>query len=1198
MELLKAIKGRPRLRKALIGGVIFLVLFTITGFFVVPPILKSVLISNLSEKLHREVTIQKIRVNPFMLSVDIRGVVIKDRAKSGTFFSFDELYVNLQTASIWKGGPILKEIKIDRPYLNIVRNEDGSYNFSDLLEEGKPKSTAESKPFKFSFNNIQLLNGSLDFLDGPKRTRHKARDVIIKIPFISNLPHYVETFVQPLFEAKINDTPVSFKGETKPFTRSRETIFHVNVKDFDIPYYLAYVPFKMKFKLLSGYVDTRVAVSYTQHVDKPPVLDLTGDIDIKKIKVADEKDNRIISLPLVDISVVSSDLISQKLHLSRLLFKSPEISVVRDKTGKLNMESLLPKSEAEKSEVKKEDKKEDSKAPVIDADEIGVTGGRVLFTDSAKTNVFKTAIEEINLKISHFSNSPNKKTAVALSLKTEAKESLKVAGDFSVSPMAAEGTVELKGVPLRKYSPYFSEKVLFDIEDAQLDLQTRYIFSKTGEEPEIRLSAMSADLNSLRLRKKDEKDDFLKIPIISIKETDVDLSKKELVVGNLSTQKGLISVKRFKDGRLNVEGLTPPEAAKEEKPRKVRREQAEKPWQFIVKYFSLEGYAVKAADMVPRQPVAMSVDNIRVTGKDITTAKNKRGRVSLSLLLNRKGSFSTNGTLGLTPLSANLKLNVKGMAIVPFQPYFTDRVKVMLTEGAFSANGNLSLSYAKDGPKVVYAGEASITRFSSLDKANADDFLKWNSLHFAGINAGYNPFFVNIKEIALADFYSRFIINKDGSLNVQGIVEAEAQAPGTAGTEPAKSQNPPETAGKAAATKSIKIASVTVQGGTINFSDRHIEPNYSANLLEIGGRVSGLSSEEDKFADLDLRGKLDNYAPLEITGRINPLREDLYVDLKVDFKDMDLSPMTPYSGRYVGYTIQKGKLALNLQYLIVKKKLDSQNTIFLDQLTLGDKVESPDATKLPVRLAIALLKNRKGEIKLDIPVTGYIDDPKFSVGRIVLKIIVNLLAKAATSPFALLGAIFGGGGEELSYIDFSYGSSDIIEEVDKKIDKLITALYDRPALKLEIEGHVDIEKDREGLRDYLFNKKIKAQKLKESVKKGLPPVSVDEVKIEKEEYPKYLKMAYKQEKFPKPRNIIGIAKDLPPAEMEKLMLTHIEVKDDDLRLLASQRALKVKDHILKSNKVEPERIFLVEPKSLAPEKKEKLKDSRVDFRLK
>jgi hypothetical protein len=366
--------------------------------------------------------------------------------------------------------------------------------------------------------------------------------------------------------------------------------------------------------------------------------------------------------------------------------------------------------------------------------------------------------------------------------------------------------------------------------------------------------------------------------------------------------------------------------------------------------------------------------------------------------------------------------------------------------------------------------------------------------------------------------------------------------------------------------------------------------------VEIGGRVSGLSSVESRLADIDLRGKLENSAPLEIVGKINPLAKDLFLDLKVDFRDMDLSPLSPYSGRYAGYEIQKGKLTLSLKYHIEKRKLDSENKVFLDQFTLGEAVDSPDATKLPMRLALALLKDRSGEIHLDLPVTGSIDDPKFSIWGVVWKIIGNLLVKAATSPFALLGAVFGGG-EQLSYLEFEPGHSDISAAEEVKLGNLAKALHDRPALKLEIEGHVDMEKDREGMRQLIFRRKVAAQKLADLATTGQPAPALDNVRVETAEYQKYLARAYKVEKFPKPRNIIGMAKDLPVTEMEKLMLTHIQVTDDNLRQLAVERASHARDRLVAMGKVEPERVFLVEPKTLPPERKEKLRDSRVDFRI-
>jgi hypothetical protein len=587
-----------------------------------------------------------------------------------------------------------------------------------------------------------------------------------------------------------------------------------------------------------------------------------------------------------------------------------------------------------------------------------------------------------------------------------------------------------------------------------------------------------------------------------------------------------------------------------------------------------------------------------ITAEEISTGKNSRGIVSLKATVNRTGRVAVGGAVGINPVSADLNLNVRTIDLVPFQPYVADQLNISVTAGSVSAKGKLILSARDKTIRTTYTGEVSVAKLATVDKISSEDFLKWDSLHLDGIKVGAPPLSVAIRQVALTDFYSRIVVTKDGALNVQGIVKKEEQPPAgekaAASTDNNLAANPPESS---APPTPVAIETVSFQGGRINFTDHFIKPNYSANLLEIGGRVSGLSSEETQMAEVDLRGKLENYAPLEITGKINPLRNDLFVDLKVDFKDMDLSPLTPYSGRYAGYTIEKGKLSLSLKYLIVKRKLDASNNVFLDQFTFGDSVESPDATKLPARLAIALLKNRKGEISLDLPLSGSLDDPQFSLGRVIIKIIVNLLVKAATSPFALLGALFGGG-EELSYLEFNYGQDTPDAPAEVKLKNLVKALHDRPALKLEIAGHVDREKDREALRKVFFDRKVRSQKLKDLVKKGAEAPSLDNVVVDAKEYPEYLKRAYREEKFPKPRNIIGMLKDLPVPEMEKLMHTHLQVTDDDLRLLAQRRAQAVKDYLLASKQVEPERVFLVEPKALAPEKKEKQRDSRVVFVLK
>jgi len=974
-------KLRPRFKKIFIGLIIFFAVFTLVGFFALPPILKSILTKELSENLHRSVTINQIKVNPYTLSIAVRGLTIKDKGSSETFVSFDEFFLDLQSVSIPRMALILKEVRLTNPYIRIVRHPDKSYNFSDLMEKGesKPPEKEKSKPIRFSLNNVRIENGSIDFSDEPERIKHTVRELNIGLPFLSNFPYYIERYVQPSFSAKINGTPYTVQGETKPFADSRESSFDIAINDLDIPYYLAYAPTKMNFKIVSALLDTRIKISFIETKDKTPSVTVSGNVSLKKIAVEDAQKKSLLRLPQFDIFIAPSEPLSKIIHLSKISIQSPELEIRRDQKGNLNVLSLLP----EEKKTKPVPEKVTASAPFsIAVDEMEMTGGKITFSD-----------------------------------------------------------------------------------------------------------------------------------------------------------------------------------------------------------------------VTPSGPVTIVTRNLELKGENISTAKNSKSKFSLSLLLGKKGKISTSGLLGIDPMAADLRMDMKGIELGSFQSYFTDKVKVTVTGGTFSTTGNLSAGMTDNkGFKVAYRGNASLSGFSTIDKTTAEDFLKWNSLSFTDLNVGYAPLSVDIKGIALTDFYSRVIVNPQGTLNLQEIMqkgeqEKEVSPPARAQekiSEPQKNKEP---------TNKIKIGTVTLQGGKVDVSDRSVNPEYSAALTEIGGRVSGLSSEETTLADVDLRGKLNDYAPLEITGKINPLKEDLYVDLRARFTDMDLSPLTPYSGKFVGYTIEKGKLSFDLKYLINKRKLDSQNYIFLDQFTLGDRVESPKATKLPVKLAIALLKDRKGEIKLDIPVTGSLDDPKFSIWGIILKVLMNLIAKAATSPFSLLGALFGGG-EELSYVEFNYGSTVITEQNMKKIDTLVKALHDRPSLKLDIEGHVDLEKDKEGLIQYLFNKKIKVQKLNEMVKKGQPAVPVDEVKVEPSEYEKYLKMAYKEEKFPKPRNILGMAKDLPAPEMEKLMLTHIEVKEGDLRNLASQRAMKVKDAILKPGQVEPERIFILEPKSLASEKKEKIKDSRVDFKLK
>ena len=1224
-DKLLALWSKPIVRKGLIALVVFYLVLGIAGFFVAPSYLKSFLLEKLSSELGRDVSIERVSLNPYMLSVDVGPVVVREKDGQSVFLSFDNLHVNAQLASIFKGGPVLSEIRLEKPYVNIVRHPDATYNFSDLLDR---KSGAEQKKdekkAEFSLNNIQIANGSIDFLDGPKKAKHAVRDLRVTVPFISTVSYDAETFVEPLLEAVVNDTKVSFKGKTKPFANSLETYFDINLSGFQLANYLAYVPIKLDYVLKSGLIDSALKLTYTQYSDRLPSINLAGAIDLRKIVLDDLQQRPVLRLPHVAAAIAKADLMAQNIHFSSIVQYAPEVYLRRDAAGNVNWHVFLtramqqaagkPTDGASKKSQKQKPPEKARSSAVVEIDSLTTKDGLVSWQDLLPGQEFATTLSGIQSQIAGLSTLPEKKAQISLSFRTESDEQVSLGSLLQLEPLFAEGSISLQQVRLKKYQPYLREATLAQIQDGALNLWSRFSYTKAEPEAIVRLWDLESSLYAFRARKQGEKRDFIELPLVGLRGTEIDLAKRELVIGELSGAKGMLSLTREPDGTINVMTLAPekksaasvpalpgvPAAAKPPPPPQ------EKPWFVTLKKVNASDFAVKLEDLQPSEPVTLRIDKIRFAGDTISTVKGAKGTISLQCAVGKNGSVSLDGPVSLDPLTAQLKTNVRSLDLAAFRAYTAEQYKVVMTGGRFSTSGMFAVTSPKEGMKTRYQGKVTVSKFNSIDKINAEDFLKFDTLDFNRLDVSTNPLRILIKQIALSDFYSRIIINPDGTLNTQGLSErvaqqSEQEAPATSPQQPPAPPDKKEVAPDLRALKQqklVKIDEVTVHGGTIHFSDRNIKPGYTGRMLEIGGRVSGLTSEEEKFADVELRGLLEGGSPLEITGKINPLRDDLYIALKVDLQNMDLSTTSPYAGRHIGYTIQKGKMNLGMEYLIENKKLDARNTVFLDQFTLGESVESPEATKMPVKLAIALLKNRKGEIHLDLPVTGTTDDPEFRVGKIIWKIILNVLVKAATSPFALLGAIIGGGGgEEMSYIDFAYGAATLADQEQKKIDKLMTVLHERPALKVDIEGHADLLNDREGLKQELLQRKVKAQKLK-TLAKGDPGVSSDSVVVTKEEYPNYLKQAYKAEKFPKPSNFLGIAKDIPVPEMEKLMLTNAVITDDMLRDLAKERARAVYEYMLKTKSVEKERIFLVEPKSVQPEKKEKVRDSRVDFRLK
>ena len=620
---------------------------------------------------------------------------------------------------------------------------------------------------------------------------------------------------------------------------------------------------------------------------------------------------------------------------------------------------------------------------------------------------------------------------------------------------------------------------------------------------------------------------------------------------------------------------------------------------------------------------------------DLKSAQFPAGRLEAELRLQGGGRLAVAGDASFLPLHLALDTEAAALDLLPLQPLFADRVNVILTSAKFTSRGHVEFTAGSPGPaRFNYKGDARLDRLATIDRTNGVDFVKWGSLAVQGVDFRSAPFALAVDRIDLNDYYARIILGADGRLNVQDIVRspANAQRSITSADELSVARSAKESspavaqsakAGSPAAPIPITVRKIVLKSGHVRFSDRFIRPNYNAELADLGGTVDNLSPDPATRSQIDLRGRV-NEAPLLVAGSVRPFSGDLSLDLQASVKGMDIAPFTPYSSKYIGYKITGGKLSFDVNYRVEKRQLTATNRLVLDQLELGDRVEGASLSSLPVRFAISLLKDRNGVIDIELPISGSIDAPDFSVTGIVFRALGHLITQTVTAPFEFLGSLFGGGSKE-SWVAFPPGRADLAPvPVAPALATMARAMSERPGLQLEITGLADLAADGEAIRHQMLERKLRALRRSEALARAEkagpsapPPDSTAlaaPIVAGSPEYEALLRRLAAREEPPAPKAAAtaappapagaqGKAGPEPIAEIEKRALARIEVTESDLIALGYRRGQWVRDWLAGEGKVGPERLFLqagrtAEERSRSSGAPEGAPAGRVEFRLK
>ncbi len=871
------------------------------------------------------------------------------------------------------------------------------------------------------------------------------------------------------------------------------------------------------------------------------------------------------------VPIVKRELDLDTLELVRL---QGWVHLLRD--GRLNFSDLVDSS----GNSEPASQTPEAKPPfVFGVDHLALVGAELDFTDVSHPHPFHSTVGPFTIRLDNFRTRPDAKSPYAFSGTTEAGETFSWSGSVHIEPIRSEGTLTLDGLRLPKYSPYYDQSVDFDLLDGTARVQSSYELEWGPAKRLVRLSDGSLAVRQLVLRLRGASEPSVELPQLDVGGVQIDVLEQAARVESVSLRGATVHVRRGSDGRIDVMRLassspaSAPATAKHPSPPAPANHPSSpaKPFKWTVRKLELTEERLLFDDQLPQRPVKLVLAPVNATLGNLSSDRGSVATLAFNAGWNGKGQLKADGTFSLWRPSADLSLHVQALDLASLDPYLSlyGDLDARLGDGRLTIDGRVHVDLQPEPLAYAFEGDVSVDRLSLLDSKRGQELIRWKSLQLLGLKVTSEPQAFGARSVRWIDPRVKFQIAEDGSSNLRRILRTPPAPPkgAPAVTAAAPAKQPSAGGGKQPV---VSISTFQIVRGEVGLVDRSVQPVALFGVSDLEVRIRGLSNDLAARAQVDIQGTVGGGA-LKLSGTLSPRFKNDATDIKVTSKAIDLTPLAPYFGKYVGYGLEKGKLDLDLGYKVAARHLEAQNLVRVDQLTLGEETHSPEATKLPVKLGLAVLQDRDGLIELDVPVEGNVDDPNFRLGKLIWHALGNIFTKIVTAPFAALGALFGGGSERLDIIDFSVGTADVDAKGDKTLQNLSKALYSRPALKLEIQGTVDTAADGALLRHQALRRRAREEKWKAQGRRG-GATSPDNVELLEDEYDKFVGAEYARtfSKEPKPAT--------PPTvtEMEDRLSAAVELGPEALPALARKRGEVARDKLLKSGQVEASRLFIVE----------------------
>ncbi|MDP9511967.1 DUF748 domain-containing protein [Pseudomonas protegens] len=857
------------------------------------------------------------------------------------------------------------------------------------------------------------------------------------------------------------------------------------------------------------------------------------------------------------------------LHLADVELDQPKTEILFDKEGKLNLLALfkLPASEPTPSDP-------DAKPFPVRIERIKLAGGYLHFKDLRPSEPIEFLYNKLDFELKNLSTLPDDSADMTLVATGPEGGQIDWSGNFSVTPLASEGTLKVTDGKMKAWWPYVRDAVPLVLEDGVVNLSTHYKFSLT-KETELLLDNTSISVAPFAIKAPDGRP-LARLERLDISEAMVDLAKQHVIVGKIRSQKLETWAALEADGQLDWQKLFASQPAKPAaKPQPATADTTKepavpsKPWQVLLKDVELRNYQVHLADRQAKPAVALDVGPLNLDLKNFDSLNQSPFTLKLDTGLGKQGKVSATGEVNLNPITAKLKVQTKDIDLRVAQSYISPFIRLELRSGMLGSD--LAVDLKKVEPLTFsITGRAEVDQLHTLDTLKTRDFVKWKQVVVEGLNYQHGDS-LTISQVNLMQPYARFIINDDRTTNIDDLL-----IPQPAGGSSKSSGKPAPSSSKPLG---IHIGKIAINDGSANFADLSLTPNFATAVQQLNGHIGTIDSRQAKPAEVDVKGKVDRYAPVTIKGSVNPFDPMAALDIATSFKRVELTTLTPYSGKFAGFRIRKGRLNLDLHYMITKGQLKAENKLVVEQLQLGEKVDSPDAVDLPIRLAVALLKDTDGKISIELPISGDLNNPQFSVMPIVWQTLRNLVLRAAQAPFKFIGGLVtGGDSEDLSSVSFAPGSSELSKESESALTTLAKALKERPTLRLEIEGTSAQSSDGPLIAEQRLEREYQYNYYKILQRRGdKVPAQASLLQVPEGEKAPLLEGIYRTRlKQQPPAEWTQLSRDERSAKLREGLIKFWSGSDVLLRQLGQERASSIKDFLVDKGQLADDRVYFID----------------------